>query len=93
MAGTNIFGLVDAKTTFVSKSSARPCANLAIKSAVAGAIKIASESLAKEICGTSSTSLHRSLYTLRPESAAHVAAPTKFKLHLVGNTVTTKPLS
>ena len=93
MAGTNIFGAVEAKTTFVSKSSARPEANLARRSAVVGAMTIKSFSLAINIWGTFSTSLQRSVTTFRPDNASQVALPTKFKLAEVGTTSTMKPSS
>ena len=60
IAGTRIFGFVEAKTILVNKSSALPCANLAIKSAVAGAITIKSDLFDNIMCGTSSVSLHKS---------------------------------
>ena len=93
IAGTKIFGEVDAKTIFVNKSSARPAANFANKSAVVGAITIKSLSLAIDICGTFSTSDHRSVITLRPDSASQVALPTKFRLAAVGTTSTINPSS
>ena len=91
IAGTRIFGAFEASTILVSKSSALPEASFANKSAVAGAIKIKSFSFAIEICGTDSTLDHRSVITLRPESASQVALPTKFKLAAVGTTSTMKP--
>ena len=93
IAGTKIFGAVDAKTIFVNKSSARPEANFANKSAVVGAITIKSFTLAIDICGTLSTSDHKSVITLRPDNASHVALPTKFKLAAVGTTSTINPSS
>jgi hypothetical protein len=52
IAGTNIFGTSDARTKFVRRSSARPAARRAIKSAVAGAIKKKFADSAKAMCGT-----------------------------------------
>ena len=52
IAGTTNFGTALAKTRLVRRSSARPIANRAIKSAVAGAIIKKSASFAKEICRT-----------------------------------------
>ena len=49
IAGTSIFGELEANTKFVNKSSARPAASRAIKSAVAGAITKYSDCSAKEI--------------------------------------------
>ena len=49
MAGTRMIGAVDAITTFVKRSSARPAASLASRSAVVGAITIASAFLASSI--------------------------------------------
>ena len=60
IAGTKTFGAVEARTILVSRSSDRPVANLASRSAVAGAITIRSFSLAIDIWGTFSTSLQRS---------------------------------
>ena len=81
-------GESDASTTLVSKSSARPAAIRAIKSAVAGAMMIKLDSFARDTCRTSSTLSQTCVVTLRPERASHVAAPTKFKLDGVGTTVT-----
>ena len=53
IAGTKISGAREARTIFVNRSSARPWASLAIKSAVAGAMTIRSEFFANEIWGTS----------------------------------------
>ena len=86
-------GELAALITFVRRSSARPAAILAIKSAVAGAITIPSAVLASEICGTLETFFHKSSWTSRPESASHVALPTKLRLERVGITVTRKPAS
>ena len=93
MAGTRMIGELAALTTFVNKSSARPDAILAMRSAVAGAITIPSAVLANEICGTLDTFFHKSSCTSRPESASQVALPTKFRLERVGITVTRKPTS
>ena len=93
IAGTTKTGQSAANTTFVSRSSARPCAIRAIKSAVAGAITSDCANLAREICLTSETDSNTSVVTLRPESASQVAAPTKLRLEGVGTTVTSYPLS
>ena len=74
--------------TLVRRSSARPAAIRAIKSAVAGAMMMKSAFLASETWRTSSTLSNTSVVTARPERASQVAAPTKFKLEGVGTTVT-----
>jgi hypothetical protein len=58
IAGTNIFGTSDANTKFVKRSSARPAARRAMRSAVAGAIKKKLADSAREICGTVWTLSH-----------------------------------
>ena len=93
IAGTRILGAVEAKTILVRRSSARPEANLARRSAVVGAITIKSFSLAIDIWGTFSTSLHRSVNTFLPDNASQVDLPTKFKLAEVGTTSIMKPCS
>ena len=87
IAGTTKTGASTARTKLVNRSSARPDAIRAIRSAVAGAIIKASADEAKEICLTSSTRSQTCVVTGRPDSASHVAAPTKFRLDGVGTTV------
>ena len=93
IAGTIKTGTLAARMTLVRRSSARPAAILAIKSAVAGAMMMKSAFFANETWRTSSTLSKTSVVTERPERASHVAAPTKFKLEGVGTTVTRKPIS
>ena len=91
IAGTMSFGAVLAKIVFVKRSSARPCAILAIRSAVAGATIRKSLDPPNETWRTSSTFSQTVVVTGRPDRASHVALPTKFRLEGVGITVTPKP--
>ena len=86
-------GELEARMTLVKRSSARPAVIRAIRSAVAGAMMMKFDFLASDTCRTSSTLSKTSVVTFRPDSASHVAEPTKFKLDGVGTTVTPKPRS
>ena len=77
----------------LSKSSARPEAIRAIRSAVAGAIMTRSELSATEICETALALLHKEVSTVLPERASQVVRPTKLRLDSVGMTVTRNPWS
>jgi len=93
MAGTINFGAVLARIVVVNKSSARPEAIRAIKSAVAGATTIRSAFSPSETCETESASCQTSLRTGRADKASQVALPTKLRLDGVGTTVTRNPRS
>ena len=79
IAGASISGQRRARASAESRSSARPCASLAMKSADAGAIKIRSRSRDSSMCpmlsGTRGS--HRSVHTAWPESACIVTGVTK----------------
>ena len=75
----------------VSRSSARPWAALASRSAVAGATTTRSASWPIRTWGTSWTSSQTSVATGLPESAAQVGAPTNSSAAAVGTTVTSCP--
>ena len=93
IAGAKTTGHVATSTVDVSKSSARPAAKRAIRSAVAGAITIRSASWPTRTCWTSSTRLNTSVSTGFPDSASNVAAPTKRSAFGVGTTFTLSPVS
>ena len=93
IAGIIRTGTSAARIIFVNKSSARPAAIRAMRSAVAGAMMMKFAFFASETCRTSSTLSKTSVVTERPDSASHVAAPTKFRLDGVGTTVTRNPQS
>jgi hypothetical protein len=79
IAGAIISGQRRASTSVESRSSARPCATLAMKSAVAGATTIRSRSRDSSmwpmLSGTRGS--HRSLHAVWPVSACSVAVPMK----------------
>ena len=93
IAGANTTGQRAVSRVLVSRSSARPWAALASRSAVAGATTTRSASLPIRTCGTSWTSDQTSVVTGCPDSAAQVAAPTKRSADPVGTTRTAWPLS
>ena len=71
----------------VKRSSARPDAIRAIRSAVAGATTIKSVRLAASTCATPPLESQRSEGAGFPDKASQVVLPTKFKLLGVGITV------
>ena len=91
IAGARTTGHRAVSSVLVSRSSARPCAALAIRSAVAGATTTRSADWPIRTCGTSCTSSHTSAETGLPDSAAHVGAPTNLRAAAVGTTVTSWP--
>ncbi len=88
MAGANTTGQRAISRTEVSRSSARPVAARASRSAVAGATKPKSASAPRRTCGTSWTSSHGVVVTGWPDNAAQVATPTKRSESAVGTTRT-----
>ena len=80
IAGATSNGQLRATQTGESRSSARPWASLAMKSAVAGATTIASMPRESSMCGMLFGTLasHRSVATGLPVSAWKVAAATNF---------------
>ena len=88
IAGIKTLIALLARTRLVSRSSARPIAIRAIKSAVAGEIKIKSFSAASFTCLTSSTDSQTWVVTFLPDNASQVAVPTKLRAEGVGTTVT-----
>ena len=91
MAGARSTGQVAVSSVLVSRSSARPCAARASRSAVAGATTTRSAVRPMATCGTSCASLHTSVTTGWPDSADHVGSPTKRSAASVGTTVTSWP--
>src|SRR5258705_8698139 len=91
IAGTSTTGQRAVSSVFVSRSSASPCAALASRSAVAGATTTRSAHWPIATCGTSCTSAHTPVATGWPDSAAHVASPTKRSADAVGTTRTGCP--
>ena len=91
MAGAITTGHRAVSSVFVRRSSARPCAALASRLAVAGATTTRSACWPSRTCGTSWTSWKTSVRTGRPDSASHVGAPTNFSAASVGTTVTWWP--
>ena len=88
IAGAKTTGHRAVSRVLVSRSSARPWAARAIRSAVAGATTTRSASWPIRTWGTSWTSRHTSAATGLPERAAQVAAPTNSSAAVVGTTVT-----
>ncbi len=88
MAGAKTTGHRAVSRVAVSRSSARPHAAFASRSAVAGATTTRSACCPIRTCGTWSTPVHTSLATDLPESAAQVGAPTNSRAAAVGTTVT-----
>jgi hypothetical protein len=79
IAGASMSGQRRARHSVLSRSSARPCASLPMKSALAGATTISSRSRDSSICpmlsGTRGS--HRSEYTAWPDSACKVIGAIK----------------
>ena len=86
--GTTKTGAPVAKIVVVRRSSARPVAIRAIKSAVAGAMTIRSAESARATWETDWVPSQTSVFTSRPDKASQVALPTKLRLEFVGTTVT-----
>ena len=93
MAGASTTGHVATRMVEVSRSSARPAAARAMKSAVAGATTIRSASCPTRTCCTSSTRVNTPVSTGLPLNASNVAAPTKLSAFCVGITRTLSPAS
>ncbi len=93
MAGTNTTGAAVASRVAVSRSSARPVAARASRSAVAGATTTRSAVCPMRTWATSGTSSHTSVRTGLPDSASKVAAPTNRSAEAVGTTRTSCPRS
>ena len=91
IAGAKTTGQRAVSNVLVSRSSARPWAALASRSAVAGATTTTSADWPIRTCGTACTSAHTSVDTGLPDSAAHVGAPTNSSAAAVGTTVTSRP--
>ena len=91
IAGANTTGHRAVSSVLVSRSSARPCAALASRSAVAGATTTRSADWPIRTCGTSWTFSHTSVATGLPDSADQVGAPTNCSAAAVGTTVTSWP--
>ena len=79
MAGAMTTGQRAVSSVLVSRSSARPCAARASRSAVAGATTTRSACWPRRTCGTSWTSVHTSVATGLPDRADQVGAPTKLQ--------------
>ena len=88
IAGANTTGQRAVRSVLVSRSSARPWAALASRSAVAGATKTRSALWPRRTCGTSATPDQTSVVTGSPERAAQVGSPTKRNASRVGTTRT-----
>src|SRR3954452_6836655 len=93
MAGTKTTGQEAVSSVAVSRSSARPMAARASRSAVAGATTTRSAFWPIRTWATSGTSDHTSVVTGLPDSASKVAAPTKCRAPGVGTTRTSYPAS
>src|SRR4051812_38399374 len=93
IAGAKTTGQDAVSRVAVSRSSARPAAARASRSAVAGATTTRSAFWPMRTCATSGTSDHTSVVTGLPDSASNVAAPTKWRAPGVGTTRTSWPAS
>ena len=91
IAGAITTGQRAVSRVLVSRSSARPWAALASRSAVAGATTTRSAVWPIRTCGTSCTDDQTSSATGLPDSAAQVGAPTNRSAASVGTTVTSWP--
>src|SRR5215213_9234040 len=91
MAGEKTIGQCAVSSTFVSRSSARPDAARASRSAVAGATKTRSISCPILTCGTRCASSNTEVCTGRPDNAAQVLSPMNSSAATVGTTVTSWP--
>src|SRR4051794_2316332 len=93
MAGANSTGQRAVSRAAVSRSSARPWAARASRSAVAGATTTRSACWPNRTCGTDGTSAKTPVRTGCPDSASKVAAPTNSSAAGVGRTRTECPVS
>src|SRR5207342_3358774 len=95
IAGASVIGAVVARHSVATRSSAKPCASLAIVLAVAGATMMASAQRASSRwpIACSAAASHNDVRTGRPESAWKVCAPTKRCAFSVIATCTTAPAS
>ena len=91
IAGAKTTGQRAVSNVLVSRSSARPWAALAIRSAVAGATTTRSAPCPIRTWGTSWTEVHTSAATGLPDRADQVGAPTNSRAEAVGTTVTSWP--
>jgi hypothetical protein len=88
IAGAYRVGQRAVSSVFVRRSSARPFAARASRSAVAGATTTREAARPIRTCGTSWTSCHTSVATGCPDRAAQVGAPTNSRAAAVGTTRT-----
>ncbi|CFP60231.1 Uncharacterised protein [Bordetella pertussis] len=95
MAGATSKGQARARHSVESRSSARPCASLAMKSALAGAISTASAPRVRSMCAMllSTRASQASTKTGRPDSACMVTGVMKCVAASVMTTSTTAPCS
>jgi hypothetical protein len=93
MAGAISTGHRAVSKVAARRSSARPAAARASRSAVAGATRTRSACWPSRTCGTSGTSVNTSVVTGCPDSASQVAAPTNCSALAVGITRTLCPAS
>ena len=84
IAGASTTGQVAVSTVALSRSSARPAAIRASRSAVAGAIRTRSASSAWRTWLTAWTSSNTLVFTGCPDSASQVGAPTNRRAVSVG---------
>ena len=91
MAGARITGACVVSTVADNKSSARPAARRASRSAVAGAITTASACSAWRTWFTSGTRSNTSVETGLPLSASRVGTPTNLVAFGVGMAITSSP--
>ena len=88
MAGATTTWAVVVSTEAVSRSSARPAAIFAMRSAVAGAMMTSSASCPIRTWLTVSISSKTSVVTVWPDRASRVGAPMNFSALAVGTTLT-----
>ena len=93
IAGATTMGHVATRQELVNRSSARPWARRASRSAVAGAMTMRSASWPSRTCCTLSTSSKTSVLTGWCERASKVGAPTNLRAAGVGTTRTSTPAS
>ncbi len=95
IAGAMLIGTSVARHSVASRSSARPCASRAMKSAVAGATRIRSAQRASSMwpIAASAASSQRSERTGRPDSAWNVSGVTNWRAPAVITTWTSAPRS
>ena len=95
IAGARTTGASDARHSVVSRVSAIPAASRAIRSAVAGAMRMTSAHLASSMCpiAASASVSQRSVRTGRPDTAWKVSGVTKCVAASVMTTCTSAPRS